>query len=119
MVEHLSDLNCLELIKIKIQEENLSGKEDFEIWAATFGVKTHRYHADNGRFSEQHFRSAIKDSNQTIKFYGVGSHHQNDIVERNIQTLTLGDRKLLLHEKRYWPEAITTMLWPYEMKPLA
>ena len=38
------------------QEETLVGKAAFERWAATFGVKIHRYHADNGRFSEELFR---------------------------------------------------------------
>ena len=49
--------------------------------------------------------SAIEDANQTIKFCGVGYQHQNAIVERKIQTITL-----LLHAKIYWPEEITTML---------
>ena len=52
---------------------------DFEILAATFGVKVHRYHVYNGRFAEQPFRSEIEDSNQTITFCGVGSHHQSVI----------------------------------------
>ena len=64
------------------KEETLEGKPAFEIWAAKFGVKNHRYHANNGRFSEQPFRSEIEDFNQTITFCGVGSHHQNAIVKR-------------------------------------
>ena len=55
-------------------------------------------------------------ANQTITFCGVGSHHKNSIVERKFQTLTLGSRKLLLCAKRYWPEAVTPMLWTYELK---
>ena len=68
------------------------------------------YHADNGRFSGQPFRSAIEYSNQTITFCGVRSHHQNAIVESKIQILTLGSITLILHVKRYWLEAITKML---------
>ena len=30
------------------------------------------YHAENGKCSEQTFRSAIEDSNQTITFLGLG-----------------------------------------------
>ena len=36
--------------------------------------------------------------------------------KRKIQTLTLGARALHLHSKRYWPEAITKILWPYTLK---
>ena len=67
--------------------------------AATFGFKIKRYSTDNGRFDEQTFRSEIGYFNKTVTFCGVGSHYQNDMVEKKIQTLTLGDRKLLLHQK--------------------
>ena len=99
-----------------IQGGILAGKADFEIWAAMYGIKINRYHTETCRFYEQPFRSAINNSNQTIIYCGVGSHHQNAIVEINIQIITLGDRKLLLNSKIYWPKAITTLLWPYELK---
>ena len=41
-----------------------------------------RYHADNGIFSEQPFRSANEDDNQTMTFCEVGNHHQNVIIKR-------------------------------------
>ena len=82
-----------------IQEENLAGKSAFEGWAATFEVKINIYHADNGIFSEQSFRSEIEDANHTITFCVVGYHHQNVTVERKIQTLTLESRILLLYAK--------------------
>ena len=104
------------MIIITIQENTLSREKSFERWAAILGVKIKIYHAENGRFSEQPFRSAIEDSNQTKNFFGVRYHHQDVIVERKIQTLTLGARTLLLHAKRYRPEAITTMLWPYSLE---
>ena len=106
-------------MKITRQEDTLSEKLAFERWAAKFGVRIKINHADNGRYSEQPFISAIDDSNQTITPFGVGSHHQNSIVERKNQTLTLGSRTLLLNEKIYWPEAITKMLWTYELKYFA
>eukprot|EP00957_Ditylum_brightwellii_P092663 7055789-Ditylum_brightwellii.AAC.1 len=45
-----------------------------------------------------------------------GAHHQNGIVENRIKLLTLKSRTMLLHVKRYWPEYIATMLWPYALK---
>ena len=103
-------------MRITPQEEILAGKTAFERWADTFGVKINRYHSDHGNFSEKPFRSAIEDANQTITFLGVGSHHENVIFERKNQTITLGSRRLFLHTKRYWPEAITAMLLPYALK---
>ena len=35
-----------------IQEETLEVKSYFEMWATMFGVKIHRYHADNSIFAE-------------------------------------------------------------------
>ena len=116
MVKHFSDTTYVHLMRSTIQEETLAGKVAFETCSATFGFKIYRYHEDNGIFYEQPFRSTIEDSNQTILFCGVGSHNQNFIVERIIQTLTLGAIKFPLHEKRYWPEAITTILCPYALK---
>ena len=84
-------------MRIIIQDKKLAGKSAFEIWADTFGVKVKIYHADNGQFSEQPFRSSIEDANQTITFCGVGYHHQNAIFEIKIQTITLGDTTFLLH----------------------
>ena len=54
MADHLSDITYVHLMISTIQEETLAGKSDFEIWAATFGVKINRYHADNVIFSEKH-----------------------------------------------------------------
>ena len=85
MVDHFSDLIYVLLIIITTQYLTLSGNTSFERWAAIFGVKFCRYHADNVIFSEYPSRSEIEDSNQTITFYGVGYHHQNAIVERKFK----------------------------------
>ena len=68
-------------MRSKTQEEHLLGKGYFEIWAATLGVKIYRYYSDNVIFAEQPFRSSIKESNQTIKYCGVGSYYQKSILE--------------------------------------
>ena len=72
MVDHFSDLTYFRLMRITIQEETLSGKSAFVRWAATFGVKIHRYHAENEIFSEQTFISEIYYSKHIIKFVGLG-----------------------------------------------
>ena len=53
---------------------------------------------------------------QRITFCGVEAHHQNGIFENAIKQLTLISRTLLVHSQRYWPEYITTMLWPFALK---
>ena len=115
-VHHYNYLTYVHQTISTIQEEILAGKEAFGRWVTTFGVKIHSYHADNRRFSEQPFRSAIEEFNQTIIFLGSGSYHQNSIVERKFQTLTLGARIFLLHAKIFPSESITTISWPYEIK---
>ena len=53
MVDHFSDLTYLNLTGNTIQEETLSGKATFEIWAAKFEIKVKIYHSDNGIFDEK------------------------------------------------------------------
>ena len=62
---------------------------------------------------EQPIISEIEDANQTITLFWVGSHHQNSIIERKNQTITLGAITMIIHAKMYWPEKITTILWNY------
>ena len=83
MVDHFSDLTHVHLMRSTTQEDNLAVKTVFKILSAKFGVKIKIYHADNGIFSQQHYRSSIEDANPTIKYFGVVSHHQSAIFERN------------------------------------
>ena len=81
------------------------------------GSQLKRYHADNGRFENPDLRKAVEASNQRITLCAIGSHYQNGMVERHIKELTLVSRTLLLlHAKRYWPEIIITMIWPFVVK---
>ena len=93
--------------------ETLRAKFAFEKWAGTYQVTIERYHADNGRFAEKSFRDSVINSGQLITFCGVGAHHQNGIIERHISLLSNASRTLLLHAQQRWPNAITTILWPF------
>ena len=97
-------------------ELTLQCKHDFEHYAATRDVKVKAYHADNGRFAERSFTDDVKRLFQRITFYGVGAHHQNGITENAIKRLTLVSRTLLVHAQSFWPEYISTMLWPFALK---
>jgi hypothetical protein len=94
-------------------QQTIQAKHAFEAFATSHGIDVKAYHADNGIFAEQPFRDEVDLSNQKITYCGVGAHHQNGIVERHIQTLTLGCRTNLLHAQRRWGKAIGTILWPF------
>ena len=115
-VDHFTGYVYTHLMRSLSGDETLAAKAAYEKLADDYGVSVSAYHADNGRFAESSFRNAVDESNQTITFCGVGAHHQNAIVERMIKELTLGARSMLLHAHRYWPEYISTMLWPLALK---
>ena len=50
-----------------------------------------------------------------MNYYGLGAHHQNGIAEIKVNQFTLAARTMILHAQRYWPEYITTMLWPFAL----
>ena len=96
--------------------ETLLAKQAFETIAACSGHFIWWYHEDNGRYASNGFLASINADNQTITFCGVGAHHQNGVIERQIRVVTEKDRTLLLHAQRHWPECVDTMLWPFAVK---
>ena len=96
-------------------DATIEAKRAFECEANTRGVTVRGYHADNGRYAEHLFRNDCKEKSQSLNYCGVGAHHQNGIAEAKIKQLTLAARTMLLHAQRYWPEYITTMLWPFAL----
>ena len=113
---HASDLGYVHLHTSATTEETIAGKVAFEKIANSYGVRIKSYCADNGHFADKGFKDDFSQCNQSITFGGVESHHQNGIIERFIQTLTEGSRINLLHAKRYWPETISAILWPFALK---
>ena len=79
-------------------ESTLQAKAAFEKWALQYGVSINNYHADNGRFAEQGFRTAVSNANQGISCCAVDAHHQS-----HIGLLTASARTPLLHAKQLWP----------------
>ena len=73
--DHKSSFGYSHLCTSTNQEETLNSKTVYEKLADTHGVQIEAYHADNGRFAEKGFREAVANSNQTVTFFGVGSHH--------------------------------------------
>ena len=115
-LDHKSSFGYSHLCISTLQEETLKSKTTYEKLAGTHGVKVKAYQVDNGRFDELGFREAIAEANQIITFCGVGSHHQNRIIERYIHDIPKSSRTLFLRVKRHWTKVIGTILWPFFLK---
>jgi hypothetical protein len=112
-VDHYSDVSFVHLQKSLSGEETVEAKEPFERWCRSHDVIVKHYHADNGRFADNKFLSAVAMSGQTISFCGVNAHFQNGKAEHRIRLLQDLARTQLLHAMARWPVAISTHLWPY------
>jgi hypothetical protein len=96
--------------------EAVEGKQRFEQFANTQGVKIKAYRADNGIMAKKEYMHSIEINQQTITLSGVNNHSQNGIAERNIRTVSDRARSMLLHAIEKWPGAITLELWPFALK---
>eukprot|EP00957_Ditylum_brightwellii_P024455 1846123-Ditylum_brightwellii.AAC.1 len=79
----------------------------------SYGHNVEVYHGDNSRFDSQDVKESCDKAQQTYSYYGVGAHHQNDIIEATNKRLSQGARTILLHAKRKWPSVIASILWPF------
>ena len=86
---------------------------------AQAGRTVKHYHADSIRFSENGFIDAVNGKYQKIAFYGLGTHHQNGIIENKNKSLTTGRHTLLLRIRRMWPNMIDEMFWPFSIRAVA
>jgi transposase InsO family protein len=84
--------------------ETIIDNKKYERLALDSGVSVQTYHADNGIFSTNAFRSHCDYKDQELEFSGVGAHHQNGIAERAIQKESSLARTMLLHMSPHWPE---------------
>ena len=61
-VDHYSGFTYVHLQTSTNMDETLKAKVAFEAYARSLGVKIRHYHADNGRFTDKGFKTAIKDA---------------------------------------------------------
>jgi hypothetical protein len=115
-VDHFSSLSYIYLHKSITGEETVAAKRAFEAYSMSLGVKILHYHADNGRFADNLFLSAVKEMGQTISFCGVNAHFQNGIAEKRIRDLQESARTQIIFAKHRWPAAIEVALWPYALR---
>ncbi len=96
--------------------ETLAAKHAFEQYARSFDVAIRHYHGDNGRFTENAFKTDCEKKGQQLSFCGTNAHFQNGIAERKIRDLQDRARTMIVHAKHHWPDAITSNLWPYALR---
>jgi len=77
--------------------KTLHGKHLVEREALNCGVEVQTYHGDNGVFWSHKFLNDLEVHDQTIKFSGVGAHHQNGVAEHAICTITECAHTMILH----------------------
>ena len=118
-LDNVSDYVCVRLMIDLSLSETLLSKEALEKLMAKSRQTIKHYHSDNGRFADNGFTDSINQKDQNITFCGVGSHHQNGIVENNNKILTTGASTLLLHGMRMWPQMINKIFWPFAMKTIS
>ena len=81
----------------------------------SYGVTVRSYRGDSGVFKSQIFKDHIKRRKQLLSLSGVGTHGQNGVVERAIQTVVNSERTMMLHQALLWPEHFDMRLWSFTM----
>jgi hypothetical protein len=117
-VDHFSKFLHVEHITDMTSESTVLACKAFEAKAADMGVTIRRYHCDNGRFADNHFKRHCRTSipQISVSYCGVNAHHQNGFAERYIRKLSEGARTSLWHASLRWPKVITLHLWPYAVR---
>jgi hypothetical protein len=76
----------------------------------TINIKS--FHTDNGIFASSAFKEDYTSKKQKLTFSGVGAHHQNGVVERNIKTISQCACASMLQAAHSLPEHANICLWP-------
>ena len=114
-VDQVSGLDFVHTHETANAEDAVTAKEAFESFCAQHGVTPKHYHCDNGIFTAQAWRDAVKRANQTMTFCGVNAHHQNGVAERRILDLSDKARAMLIDARHRNPH-VTDNLWPFALR---
>jgi transposase InsO family protein len=115
-IDHYSRYVHITMHETKKAEELLRSKNDFEDFAARFGVRIKNIRADNGVYTAKTIQTSCLKNQQNLSFCAVGAHWQNGIAERFIGTIVQQARTLLLHAMSKWPDTITEDFWPFALR---
>ena len=84
----------------------------FDYFTTAHGIGIKHYQCNNGHFADKGFINACESKGQLITYCGVNAHFQNGIAKEAIMDIMEADRKVLLHAKMKWPDAVDLALWP-------
>ena len=68
-------------------KETLVAKYSIEREAKTCGISIKAFRKDNGIFKAVVFKADLTNHDQSITYCGVGAHHQNGVIERNMKNM--------------------------------
>jgi hypothetical protein len=106
-IQNQTSLSAADIVK---------GKLTFKRDAFTIGVILQQFHTDNGVFTSKEFMADLMDSEQSVRFSGVGAAHQNGSAEHNIQTIVNMACTMMLYAALRSPSGfISADLWPMAM----
>ncbi|MEL7340175.1 MAG: hypothetical protein AAGM67_06790, partial [Bacteroidota bacterium] len=93
--------------------ETISALKAYERLCHDSGVIPQAFVTDNGAsFQSKAFMEHLARNEQSIRYAGAGSHHQNGLAERTIQTIMAMARTMMLNAAIHWPEVADATLWP-------
>ena len=111
--DHASGYVHIEFQRVLTSHATLAALGKFEAHCRDYGVIPLKYMSDNGSaFTSKDFTEHLSAFQQTSRFAGVGQHHANGHVERQIQTIMSISRAMMIHSALHWPEVADSQLWP-------
>jgi len=111
--DHASNYVHIEFQRVLTSHATLAALGNFEGHCRDYGVIPLKYMSDNGSaFTSKDFTQHLSAFQQTTRFSGVGQHHANGHVERQIQTIMSISRAMMIHSALHWPEVADSQLWP-------
>ena len=95
--------------------ERLRGNQEFEDFSPSVGVKITGYHANSGKFKANQWQESCHLQRQRLIYSSTHAHFKNGVAEGNIRLLQDLARTMMAEAQIRWPQAISTILWPYAM----
>ena len=96
-VDHATGFVLIEHMINFTATDTIQAKRRFEKEMLDMGFLVQSYQSDNGILASLDFMEVVNKDLQNITFSGVGTHHQNGIPERGIQSILTKARTLLIH----------------------
>ena len=95
--------------------DTIRSKDVYKQKSEKVGVNIKNSGVDNGVYKSTVSKDEIATRRQSFSFSGVGTHGQNKIAERGIQTAVNSTRTMMLHQALLSPEYSDIRLWPFAL----